>query len=210
MNEDEEKVELSSCVVTVFFVATNILVYLITEIRGDTQDAAYIFSCGGLWPDSVLYDGQGWRLFSCLFLHFGPTHLVNNMVLLFLLGREAEKAAGHVSFALVYILSGLTGSAASLVTMVRSGDEAVCAGASGAIFGIMGLLIVVLLVHRGHYERFTIRRMLLMVALCLYFGFSSAGVDNAGHVGGLCGGLVWGFIFYGIPHAIRSRHGSRS
>ncbi|MEE3481701.1 MAG: rhomboid family intramembrane serine protease [Lachnospiraceae bacterium] len=197
--------ELAASPVTVILVATNIVVWAVLEIIGDTTSARFMLQCGGMWPDSVTYDHEYWRFLTCFFLHFGPTHLMNNMVLLFFLGREAERAAGHVRYLLIYLLSGLTGSTASYFTMVHSGNEAVAAGASGAIFGIMGLLAIVLLVHKGHYERFTMERLLLMVALSLYFGFTSGGIDNAGHIGGLCGGLVFGFLLYGLPFIMSSK-----
>ncbi len=196
--------ELALTPVTDILVLTNVLIWVVLEIIGDTTSARFILQCGGLWPDSVTYDREYWRFLTCFFLHFGPTHLMNNMVLLFFLGREAERAAGHVRYLFIYLLAGLTGSTASYFTMIHSGNEAVAAGASGAIFGIMGLLAIVLLVHKGHYERFTMKRLILMVALSLYFGFTSGGIDNAGHVGGLCGGLVFGFLLYGLPFIIRT------
>lgn len=186
--------ELKASPVTDILVLANVCVWVILEIIGDTTSARFIYECGGMWPDSVRYDGEYWRLITCTFLHFGANHLVNNMLLLFFLGREAERAVGHFRYLFIYLLSGVTGSLTSYAVMVRTGDEAVAAGASGAIFGLMGALVIVLLVSKGRYERFTMKRLALMVGLSLYFGFVNGGVDNAGHVGGLCGGAIFTFL----------------
>lgn len=196
--------ELRESPVTDILVLTNVLIWIVLELIGDTTSARFIYECGGLWPDSIRYDGQYWRLITCTFLHFGASHLVNNMILLFFLGREAERAVGHFRFLLIYLLAGTGGSLVSYHTMVRTGDEAVAAGASGAVFGLMGLILIVLLVHKGRYERFTMKRLALMIGLSLYFGFVSGGVDNAGHVGGLCSGILITFFFYGIPYIVKA------
>lgn len=198
------KEELKKSPVTDILLLTNVLIWVVLEVVGDTTSARFIYECGGLWPDSVRYDHEYWRLLTCTFLHFGASHLVNNMLLLFFLGREAEGAVGHFRYLLIYLSAGLTGSLVSYQTMSRTGNEAVAAGASGAIFGIMGILLIVLLVHRGKYQRFTVKRLLLMAGLSLYFGFASGGVDNAGHVGGLCGGIIFSFLLYGLPCIIKA------
>lgn len=199
---DSVKKFLKECPVTVGLAAANILVWIILALQGDTQSGSFMYEHGGMWPQSVL-SGEYYRLFTSMFLHFGPVHLLNNMLMLVVLGHEVEIPVGHVRFLICYLLSGLSGSILSCFHMVRTGDFAVACGASGAIFGIMGMMLVVIVVHKGRYERYTVRKLFVMIALSLYFGFTSGSVDNAGHVGGLLGGFIFSFLIYGIPFIIR-------
>lgn len=103
---------------------------------------------------------------------------------------------------MLYILSGLCGSFLSLYQEVRTGEFAVSAGASGAVFGIVGALIAWALWHKGKVEGLSVRGLLGMAALSLYYGFTSADVDNWGHIGGLLGGFLLGCIVSLISKAI--------
>ena len=193
---------LKECPVTVALAAANIIVWIVLAIQGDTESSRFMFSHGAMWPKSVI-DGEYYRLFTCTFLHFGPAHLLNNMLMLVVLGHEVEIPVGHVRFLICYLFSGLSGSILSCFHMLRTGDPALACGASGAIFGILGMMLTVIVAHKGRYERYTVRRLLVMIALSLYFGFTSGSVDNAGHVGGLVGGFVICFLIYAIPFIIR-------
>lgn len=177
-------------------VLINIVVFLVLTFLGDTNSAGFIAEHGGMYPEYVLEHGQWYRLFTAMFLHFGIDHLANNMVILFFVGDKLEDAVGRIRYLIIYILAGLGGSAFSLYTMMNTGDIAVSAGASGAIFGVIGALLWVAIIHRGHFENLTTRGLLFMILLCLYFGFTSSGVDNAGHVGGLLTGFVLCALLY--------------
>ena len=188
---------------TYTIVLANILVFAILSLLGDTTDTLFMINHGAMYPNFVIYNNEWYLLFTCMFLHFGIMHLANNMIILFCLGQQLERAVGHFRFLVIYLLSGMCGSALSLYLMQQSGQFATVAGASGAIFGVMGGLLIVILLHKGRYKTFSWQRMLIMLGLCLYFGFAATGVDNAGHVGGLLGGMVCSFLLYGIPYLIQ-------
>ena len=177
-------------------VVVNILICLRLELVGNTEDSMFMYAHGAMYPRAV-WEGQEWyRMFSCMFLHFGIYHLANNMLILFFLGDYLEQALGHVKYVLLYVLSGLGGSVLSLIFMIRNQDYAVSAGASGAIFGVIGGLIYVVLRNRGHWKDLTSKRLILMAVLSLYHGFTATGVDNQAHVGGLLCGFVLAILFY--------------
>ncbi len=182
--------------VTAFLVAVNVLVFLVLEILGDTEDAYFMLNHGAIYPTNILENGEYWRLITATFMHFGFTHLLNNMIILIAAGNILEKAMGHWKYLLLYLLAGLGGSALSFAQMVHSGSYSVVAGASGAIFGIVGALLWVVIVHRGHYESLTGKGLLFMIAICLYYGIATGGVDNWGHLGGLIGGFLLGILLY--------------
>lgn len=177
-------------------VALNVVVFLALEFMGDTENSAFMLAHRALFPVEVLADGEWYRLFTCMFLHFGIRHLGNNMVVLFFLGDNLERALGHVKYVILYVASGLCASALSLAMMLRTGDFAVSAGASGAIFGVIGAMIYVLVRNQGRLEDLTAKRLIFMAALSLYFGFTSTGVDNYAHLGGLLSGILLAILLY--------------
>ncbi len=182
-------------VITVILVILNIGIWLFMEITGDTQDVRYMLEHGAAYAPAILEEGERWRLFSSMFLHFGAEHLINNMLILGLMGLRLEHTLGSVRFAILYLGSGLCGNLLSLYQEWMTEDFAVSAGASGAVFGVIGGLIAWAAFHKGKVEGLTTKGLFGMAALSLYYGFSTAGVDNWGHIGGILGGFLLGSIF---------------
>lgn len=182
--------------VTVGLILLNMIVFLLTEITGGSQDTAHMLRCGAAYAPAIVEGGEFYRLFTCMFLHFGMSHLLNNMLILFVLGQRLEPVLGKIRMLMVYFLGGLGGNLVSLYVSLQEQDYAVSAGASGAVFAILGGMIYVLLRHRGRVQDLTIRRIMVVAVLSLYYGFSSAGVDNAAHVGGLLCGFILTLLVY--------------
>lgn len=182
-------------VINIALVVVNVAVWCIMELLGDTLDGTYIAEYGGMYPDFVI-NGEWYRLFTAMFLHFGAEHLANNMILLAAAGGKLEAAVGSLRYLIIYIGSGLAGNILSLYVMMRTGDYAVCAGASGAVFGIIGGLAWAAIRNKGKFEGLTTKGLLLMIALCLYYGITTAGVDNWAHVGGVFGGFFLCILLY--------------
>lgn len=181
---------------TIAIVALNVLVFLIMELFGSTTDAEYVAYYGGMYPPYVLYGNQWWRILTSMFIHFGAAHLLNNMVIFACVGSRLEPAMGHMKFIALYLFSGIGGGLLSLFTMIHQNSFAVSAGASGAVFGVIGGLLWVVIRHRGRFDGLTQRGMILMIVLCLYYGFVTAGVDNFCHIGGLIVGFLFSALFY--------------
>ena len=170
--------------------------FFILSLFGDTEDAVFMMQHGAMYSDFVIQDHEYYRLFTCLFLHFGIEHLLNNMVILGALGWNLELQTGKIRFLLIYFGSGLFGNVVSLIFHGAAQEYTVSAGASGAIFGLMGALLWVVIANHGRLGRLSGRGMLVMVALSLYFGLSSSGVDNYAHIGGLVCGFLLALILY--------------
>ena len=143
-----------------------------------------------------------------MFLHFGFEHLMNNMLALATMGWQLEAEIGKVKFLLIYFLSGLGGNLLSLMFDLRTGEYVVSAGASGAIFGIVGALLYIAIRNRGRIGTVSERGLLFMVAITLYFGFTSTGVDNFAHIGGVVCGFVLSVLLYRKNKSAK-RRGSR-
>lgn len=181
---------------TVALIVINIAVFFILTLFGDTEDAAFMLQHGAMYEPYIVEGHEYYRIFTCLFLHFGITHLLNNMVLLGALGWNLELEIGKIRFLIIYFVSGIGGNILSLLYDLRLEQPAVSAGASGAIFGLMGALLYVVIANRGRLGRLSGRGMLFMVVLSLYFGLTSSGVDNLAHIGGLIAGFLMAVILY--------------
>lgn len=181
---------------TTSLIIINAAVFLILTIFGDTEDGLYMMQHGAMYTPAIIQGHEYYRLFTCLFLHFGIDHLLNNMVILGALGWNLELEIGKVRFLIIYFVSGIAGNILSLRFDMMTGREVVSAGASGAVFGLMGALLYVVIANRGGLGRLSGRGMLIMVILSLYFGLTSSGVDNTAHIGGLVSGFVMAVILY--------------
>jgi len=140
-------------------------------------------------------DGQWWRLLTAMFVHFGLVHLVLNMWALWDVGRLVERLLGPLRFALIYAGAGLIGN---LLSLVIQGNQAVSGGASGAIFGLYGAMLVSLWRERAQVERREFRWIfgvaVVFTLLTLGMGWLASGIDNAAHLGGLISGACLGSL----------------
>jgi rhomboid protease GluP len=193
---DRLRRQTPSIPVTVALVAVNLLAFV-----------AMLASGAGLWhsPNNLQLewganfapateDGEWWRLGTALFLHFGLLHLATNMLALAEAGHLVERMFGHARFATIYFASGVTGNLLSLIT---HGDGAVSGGASGAIFGIYGAMLVHLALHRQQLQRHEFGWLfwgaMAFSTFTVVFGMLVPGIDNAAHLGGLLAGVLGGF-----------------
>ena len=95
--------ELKKEPVTVFLILVNALVFLVVEFTGGSEDTLHMLQCGAAYTPSIL-DGEYFRIFTCMFLHFGAKHLGNNMLVLFVLGGRMERTVGRIRYLLIYLL----------------------------------------------------------------------------------------------------------
>ncbi len=130
--------------------------------------------------------GQYYRFFTCMFLHGGLLHLASNGVYLYYFGVRAERLLGTGKFLVLYLVSGLCGG---LLSVAFSGGG-ISIGASGAIYGLLGAMLLLTKKHGSRYTGMNYATMLLLAATAICFGFLEPGVDNMAHIGGLLGGMA--------------------
>jgi rhomboid protease GluP len=194
--------EIKKVPVTASLILLNVLVFVLVEAGGSSENVTHMLECGAAYAPAILENGEVYRLFTSMFLHFGMEHLLNNMLVLFVLGQRLEPVIGKARFLLIYLLGGLGGNLLSLAEEMRKQSFNVSAGASGAVFAVMGAMIYALVRHRGKIQDLSMKQLLIMAAFSLYFGFTSSGVDNAAHVGGMVSGFLFAVILY-HPRKIR-------
>lgn len=182
--------------VTAVLAAVNVVVFLVLSMQGMTEDALFMLNHGAEYVPWIVERGEYYRLFTSMFLHFGFDHLMNNMIVLLIVGCQLEAEFGKIKYLFIYLGGGLCANVVSALWDVYTGEYAVSAGASGAVFALIGALFYVVLRNRGRIAGNIGRRMAFMVILMLYYGFSSSGVDNAAHVGGLLSGFVLSVFLY--------------
>lgn len=193
--------------VNLTIVLINIAVYAVLEFLGDTQDSRFMVEHGASYTPLVL-EGEYWRLFTSMFLHFGFYHIAYNMLSLIFLGDILENLIGPVRYLTVYLAGGLAGNVLSVAVSARSAQGTVSAGASGAIFAVIGAILYIALRNRRRFGKSNMRRLLLMVVLMVMQGVVDTGVDEAAHAGGLIAGFLLAVLLY-HPHSSRQIHTSQ-
>ena len=194
--------ELKKEPVTVALIIINILVFLTVDLGGDSLNTANMLQHGAAYTPFILEGGQYYRLFTSIFLHFGIQHLANNMLVLFVLGQRMERVFGGWKFLVLYLAGGLGGNLVSLYMDTVTQEYAVSAGASGAVFAVMGAMIYVVLRRKGRVEDLTVKQIVFMAVVAVLLGLTDSGVDNAAHIGGMvCGFLVSILLYH--PRKIR-------
>ena len=179
-------------------IALNVLFFLYLEITDSSEDAYFMYTKGAMFAPAVLEDGEYYRLLTAMFMHFGIRHIMNNMLVLFVIGDNLERALGHVKYLIFYLLCGIGSNWVSM--MAHSTDTmTVSAGTSGAIFRGVGGLLYVVTANKGRLEDLSTRQLVIMIFFSLYLGYTSTGVDNTAHLSGLVIGIVLAIILYHRP-----------
>jgi membrane associated rhomboid family serine protease len=179
-------------VVTPVLIALNVLLYVVTTVQAHSpvdNDQATLFGDWVLWPRAIAGGGQWWRLLTSGFLHYGPVHIGVNMIALWVLGQDVERVLGKARFTAVYLVS-LLGGAVSVYLFDDSNRPT--AGASGAIYGLLGGILVVVL-----RLRLNPMSAIAMIVLNLIITVSIPNISLLGHLGGLMvGALTTAAIVY--------------
>lgn len=173
-------------IVTYSLIFICILVFILMYVLGNGSTDNYTLLVFGANVDTLTKNGDYYRLFTSMFLHIGILHLLCNMYSLYIIGKEVENVFGKVKYLIIYLLSGIAGSILSLAF----NHNTICAGASGAIFGLLGALLYFGYYYRTYLGATLTRLIIPVIVLNLIIGFTSSGIDNAAHIGGLVGGIL--------------------
>ena len=192
----------SNALVTRVLIALNVAVYLVTAVQGHglNNPGGSLFFNWALYGPAVAH-GDWWRLITAAFLHANIIHIGFNMLALWWFGAPVENYLGRVRFVGLYLVSGLAGSAGALV----ANPNAVTVGASGAIFGILGAMLILEWQATGRLGG----NALTLIVINLALSFAIAGISIGGHIGGLIGGILATLAFarWGRGHAAYGKLG---
>ena len=181
-------------ILTLFIIAINIIMFLITqfEIYSTGKAANEILVSLGAKYNPLIENGEVWRLMTCAFLHSGLIHIGCNMYSLYIIGPQINQIYGAKKYFIIYIISCITSSLLSYLMSPYS----ISVGASGGIFGLMGALVAFAIIERHKIEKRYLSSLLQIIIINLFIGLSIQNIDNFGHIGGLLGGFIIGYIIY--------------
>ena len=182
--------------VTYILIGINVAIYIVLAILSQNpfNISVDVLVNLGAQVNLLVAQGQIWRIFTAMFLHFNITHIGLNMLSLFFVGSAVEVMYGKWRYLLIYLASGIAGG---IVTYFVMPPNTIAVGASGAIFGVFGALGVFYIVNRqalGAYGRGAIGNWLFWIGLNLVFGFRTPGIGIWDHIGGLIAGMLLGFL----------------
>lgn len=186
--------------VTLGIILLNIIIYIICTFTGNL-----LYNVGELNLQKVLENAEWYRVFTSMFLHLNTRHIVNNMLTLYLLGSVLEINMGRWKYLTYYLSTGVIASVVSLLGKWIEGTDVSSIGASGAIFGLLGMFLVTE-ISRIDFKKITFRQIyriflpILCVLLGVYGDVRDATIDHHAHIGGLIAGAVIQIIRLYIFH----------
>ena len=187
-NEKREKImQTKKPIVTYILLALNIIIFALMYILGDGSYSSDTLIKFGANYVELTKSGEFYRLITCAFLHIGALHLILNMYSLYVIGTQIEYFYGKIKYIFIYLFSTIMGS---LFTVALAANNTLAAGASGAIFGLLGAMLYFGYHYRGYIGNAILYQILPVVFLNLYIGFTMPNIDNAAHIGGLIGGYL--------------------
>ncbi len=186
-------------IATWVIIAVNVIVFIMVEATGSSEDVYHMIDWGASFTPYV-QAGEYYRLFTSMFLHFGFRHLMVNMFVLLITGDRMESYLGRVKYLILYLGGGMCGGILSFFVEVQSNEAVVSAGASGAVFAVLGGMLVAAFLNRGTlqgvgFHKMSVKRFIFVVVLMLLNGFATSGVDGFAHLGGFAAGAVLVLIF---------------
>ena len=186
----EEVFSIKKPIVTYLIILVNIIMFVAMYILGrGSNDSLTLILFGANNQELVLNYHQYYRLITSCFLHIGILHLFFNMYALYVIGTQIESFYGKIRYLVIYLGSAIFGSLLSICF-----SNSLSAGASGAIFGLLGSML-----YFGYHYRLylgnTIKSQIIpIIILNLFLGFIQSGIDNAAHIGGLIGGVLLSMV----------------
>lgn len=186
--EKREKIMTNKkTIITYLIIAINLILFILMYTNGEGSENVNTLINYGANYIPLVKSGEYIRLITCAFLHIGFLHLIFNMYSLAIVGSEIESLYGKIKYLLIYFISAIMGS---LFTVVFSSENTVSAGASGAIFGLLGALLYFGFTYRGYIGNNILRQVIPIVLVNLILGFSMPNIGVAAHIGGLIGGYT--------------------
>src|SRR5919109_5249202 len=174
---------------TYIFLTINIVMFLLMSLAGGTTDEPVLMAFG-VKSNTEIDQGQTWRFVTPIFIHIGLLHLFFNSYALWMVGPQVEKLYGGARFVILYVLTGVAGVYGSYAYHPNT----ISAGASGAIFGLFGVLLVFGIRYRNsippEFKRAVGTGVLPVIVINLIIGFTIPAIDNSAHISGLLAGAV--------------------
>ena len=181
---------------TNLFILINLGIHIFLSIKGDTSDGEFLIDNGAIYIEK-LQEGELYRIFTSMFMHFDWMHLIGNMFALFLVGRNLENMIGKVKFPILYLTGGIGAGAIAVLYYTITQQNIVCVGASGAVYGVVGALLWAVIINKNRRREMVLWQVIVGFVLTLGSGFAAEeGVSVSAHLGGFICGFIIGLCMY--------------
>lgn len=167
-----------------------VFVWMMKTYGDEAFTSSNLYTTGAMFGEYFFVNRDLMRLFTPSFIHVGLSHLVGNMLTLYLVGSSIERLYGHTRFFMIYLVGGLFGNLAA----AYFSPDVVVAGASTSLYAMFGILLVLMATSHEIHERMTAFAYSGIVLINFVYNFISTDVSVAGHMGGLAGGILLGFF----------------
>lgn len=181
-------------VLTGIFILINLCIWLLMEAYGGSYSSETLLKFGAIYAPLIINKNEYWRLFTANFIHIGATHLFFNCFSLYIFGSRLEKYLTRLQFIIVYICSGLFGAGFSLTSHLVTHTFSITAGASGAIYGLIGSIIVCSRLTGKSVDGLNDYIMVIFFIMGMAISLISPNVDSIAHAGGFIGGILFTFV----------------
>lgn len=180
-----------SAYVTIALLAVNIVVFVLSTTFFQSW-----YSTGAMYTAGIIMDGELYRIVTAIFLHADINHLFNNMIMLGLVGAIIENYIGHGLFIFLYMLSGILGNLLSMSYEIKHDLSWLSVGASGAVMGLVGFLVVWIVINRRELakDKSMLLRLLFLLIFVIDACFFQSGANTVAHLGGFLTGFVIGIL----------------
>lgn len=184
-------------IITYGLIAMNAIIWLLLEQAGGSLNSETLLRFGALYTPYIMKYKEFWRLITANFIHIGASHLFFNCFSLYIFGSRLEMYLSRTKYLVIYLGAGIFGSAFSLCANLITDNYAISAGASGAIYGLIGSIIVCSYAGRKALDGLNSYIMVLYFISGMAVSFVSLNVDSSAHLGGFIGGILLTFILAG-------------
>ena len=184
---------------TYILIVINILVFINMEISGGTTNNYNLVKFGAIDAFSFFKKGEYYRMITSMFIHIGFTHLFFNCCSLYILGIRLEKYMKKWQYLILYIMSGIIGGLTSITIDMLNNRVIISAGASGAIYGILGAILIYSYIYKTQIGELSYYIIILMLIIGIAIGCMNTSISNNAHIGGFVGGSLIAYI-YSLKH----------
>ena len=181
-------------VVTILLILANVIVFLLEEFTGGSNGDNAVSALGVQYVPAMIHGHQWWRLFTSMFIHFGFRHIFSNMITLAYCGWSLEQQYGRARYLILYLASGIGGNLLSLAVDIAAADYSISAGASGAVFGLIGAYAGAAVMDRKKTNRRANPWLMILFSVLTFFQSIGAGVNSWAHLGGMLTGFLLGMV----------------
>ncbi|MGN0362864.1 MAG: rhomboid family intramembrane serine protease [Bilifractor sp.] len=187
-------------IVTILLILINIIVFLFEELTGGSTGENTVVAYGAQYAPYIIDGHQWWRLFTSMFIHFGFSHIFSNMISLSYCGWSLEQQYGKIRYLVLYLASGIGGNILSLCIDAATGNYNLSAGASGAIFGLIGAYAGAAVMDRKKTNRRANPWLMIIFSLLMFVQNIGAGINIWAHLGGMITGFLLGMLLRDNDH----------